>query len=488
MWRYSNRSNAVATVPVTLDNVGGKTLTMVFSNETGADVIMPQVKLSSVSVPLGSYAQQKSTPELGDGNAIPASVRGFKPTGLSPATPQVSRNMIEVPPPAKAVVGDFQDWKYLDATDTDQTARAYLKSQTQTSDGRLINIWVQGSEFGTNPATQITQVMADQLAAKFGNGSNSVYSLVTTLAGQPWGPHPYSNLIPATSKDINIVVVNFAPDGKAGGLLGYFYARNNFTTASQPKSNGALAFFIDSETLYKGGDTGVKAITSTLAHEFVHMINFYRRGVLLGSDFIYDTWLEEMTAMMMEDAISQKLDPSYNPIRDSRFPGWLQNGGYNCALTSWNDNNGSNCFSYSIAGSFGGFLLRQYGLNFYLTLLNSAVSTDSVRLVDASIRVNGGLGFSDAFRRWGTSIALMPAAGTPLSFGYPARSDNGGLMTLPALNGPDYTSMRAAGLPKVLPTTLKAYSHFPVVRTNLAATYSENVTVPPGTTLSVIVN
>ncbi|WP_204277729.1 M30 family zinc metallopeptidase, partial [Enterobacter hormaechei] len=77
-----------------------------------------------------------------------------------------------------------------------------------------------------------------------------------------------------------------------------------FTTTSQPLSNQSLSLYVDSETIYLGGNDGLNTVISTLGHEFTHMANFYQRGVLHGSQYMYGTWLEEMTAMTMEDVLS----------------------------------------------------------------------------------------------------------------------------------------------------------------------------------------
>lgn len=80
---------------------------------------------------------------------------------------------------------------------------------------------------------------------------------------------------------------------------------------------------MDSETLYLDGERGVKEIATAIAHEAMHMQNFYRRGVRLGSAYTFDTWLEEMSAQMMEDWASLRLDGSYNSVRDGRYGDYL---------------------------------------------------------------------------------------------------------------------------------------------------------------------
>ena len=116
----------------------------------------------------------------------------------------------------------------------------------------------------------------------------------------------------------------------------------------------------------------------------------YQRGVLHGSQYMYGTWLEEMTAMTMEDALSSQIDPSFNNVRDSRFPAWLQSA-YDCSLTAFDPSLSSSCPGYPISGSLGGFLLRQYGIAYYTNLLQNFTSTDSSAVLSNAIQAGGGM-------------------------------------------------------------------------------------------------
>ncbi len=298
---------------------------------------------------------------------------------------------------------------------------------------------------------------------------------------------------------MDIVFVNFDRNNRPYGLLGYFWSLHNFLRdANDPDlkySNQSLSFYMDSETLYLTKDAngnltdqGLKEQISTLGHELTHMINFYQRSVLMyesstGRDFSFDTFLEEMSAMMMEDWVSLRLDASFNTIRDGRFPEWLANAAYNCDLTRWINETSNTCFSYNVSGSFGGFLLRQYGMGFYQNLLRNRDSTDSLAMLDNAIRsIDPATGLDSALVRWGTSIALLPATTSPVGYAYPEQLIAGYL--LPALNGPDYIDDRI--LPRTVPTYLEGYAHFPLERHPVGASYSEVIPVPPGVTLSVV--
>jgi hypothetical protein len=81
------------------------------------------------------------------------------------------------------------------------------------------------------------------------------------------------------------------------------------------------------------------------------MINFYQRGALQGSDYMFDTFLEEMSALMSEDILAERLTPGTNPMRDGRITGWMSKPGFNCDLASWVSDANATCFGYNITGS-----------------------------------------------------------------------------------------------------------------------------------------
>jgi hypothetical protein len=375
----------------------------------------------------------------------------------------------------RADVGDTRNFYSED----DSLRSTTLRAKRTTGDGRTVNFWVQNGEFG---AGKVTQAILDSLADSFASGSDSVYSMVTGIAGQPWGTHPYSNLIPA-SQELDIVMLDFDNNNQPWGLVGFFWSRNNFLASQVAKSNESLSFYLDTETAYLAGSSGLKYELSTLAHEFTHMINFYQREVLIGDSYAYDTWLEEMTAMQMEDITSLKIDPTFNSIRDDRFLSWVNGGDFNCPLDEWDDDTNSPCFGYNVAGSMGGFLLRQLGISFYEGLLANASSTSSVTLLDDAIRDAGGAGLSDALTKWGASIALLPAASSPPGYGYPELVDQG--FTIPAIDGPSFALDR--NLPQDTPTTLSKRSHYVEERSSLSDPFEETVNVPAGSSLLLII-
>jgi hypothetical protein len=389
--------------------------------------------------------------------------------------------MVSAAPSQNVVVGSTSRSFWL----ADGTTRATtLEAQSQTADGTTVNVWVETTEYTTSKVTP--QIVA-QVLQKYA-GSGGVYDIDTSIGGPFWGANQYLGTIAPTGQPIDLVLVNLTPDAQPYGLVGYYYSLNNFVnqgTGVTSTSNADLSLYLDTETLYLGGASGLQAMQTTMAHESLHMQNFYRRGMLMGEQYMYATWLEEMTAMMMEDWASFKLDPTYNSVRDNRFPEYQtynRHGSNLCGLTTW-DAMDTGCDSYSTNGSFGGFLNRQLGLSFYEALLNDKSSTDSLALLnDAISRFRWGSSVPQEFRHFAAAAgSRIPLSANLAEYSFPARTDNG--FTLPAVD----PSLVAQYFPTTSPSALLNLASLPVFRYKVASTYQETVVVPPATTLTVVV-
>lgn len=482
IWSYTNTTGGEASIPVALQNLGTRSVTLVYTNPNAPAVRMPPFTLDAA-------ASASLRSEAGDGidrtNHIPDGIRSFDaPAHLKPAAPGTQAKAAA----ALAALGSTRSWYINPGNDNTMVSRsATLRRQARAADGRTINLWLENTEFGDS---KVTDVMLDTLMDRFARPTDSVYGLVVGLADEPWGPHNYSNLI-GPDQPIDIVLVNFVPDGKPYGLLGYFWALNNLVAQADDArlkySNESLSFYMDTETLYLAR-TGMNDQIRTLAHEFVHMINFYQRSVRggiapNGGSYAFDTFLEEMSAVMVEDILSEKITPGSNPMRDNHVPAWLARSGFNCNPTDWSI--GATCFGYDVVGAYGAYLLRQHGVGFYQQLLRNKSSTDSWTVLGNAIADAGGPALATSLQRWGSGgIALLPTQNSPAGYGYPRRDDGG--FTLVGINGPDYAKLRQ--LPATVPTALAGHGHFPFTRqADGKGVYQEQLNVPQGSTLTVIV-
>ncbi|TJZ73843.1 M30 family zinc metallopeptidase [Chitiniphilus eburneus] len=491
LWRYTNATRAQANVPISISGLTDQSsITLIYTNQSGTSVAFPRVALqANAAQPARSMTATADTAQRL--NQIPGMVRNFDARArLRSPQPHAPAARRALAAPRPAAVNDQRNWFISESDNTISSRTATLQRKVTADDGRVINIWVENSEYGN---ARFSAAKVEEFAQRFAIGSQSVYSLVTGLAGQPWGAHAFPDSLIGPNQELDIVFVNFDNNQRPYGMIGYFWSNNNFfRDPADPylaSSNESLSFYMDTETVYLAqGEEGMQVQLSTLGHELTHMINFYQRGVLmtdLNSNTYYDfeTYLEETTALMTEDIIGLNLDPSYNSLRDDSFSDWLYSGLNNCSYPDWNGQPNTTCFSYSLAASFGGYLLRQYGVDFYKALLRNKSSTNSQDVLDNAIRQAGGPGYTEALRRWGTMVALLPATGVPQGFGMPQRVEYG--FTLPAINGPDYGY--AVKWPTTLPTTLAPYAMFPLRRAASNGVYQEVVPVPINTSLTVVV-
>ena len=213
----------------------------------------------------------------------------------------------------------------IDETPVPATCWAVVPDVAVAGGGtRTLNIWVANDCWDGDPAAvgrtlRVTQAMVDALAARFlATGlSNDIYDWVTTMLGAEWGPTGSAMYIPAND-EITILLCDIGNNNPAySGVVGYFWSKDNFTTAYEPSSSTRVMFTIDA-VMYANGDIPGLAnwqptdywpeeIYSTLAHEFQHMIHFYQRGVLRNAEAFGDTWINEMASQVVEDLLADKM-------------------------------------------------------------------------------------------------------------------------------------------------------------------------------------
>lgn len=487
IWTYTNTSSALQQIPVSISGVKGQTVQLVYSDPTvnAVDTTAFTTLLQPVTPVVKVQATAKAQP-----SAIvkaQAGVAEFNRAGyaalLKPFTSATTggavRKAAVVPPNSFALNAAHSFY------DTAGTLRnTTLVRQGTTSDGTIVNVWVEDTE---NVASRVTGTIDDALLSNYIR-PGGIYDMITSIGGPLWGPQTrYSNLIPV-NQPINIVVINFQNDQTPYGVFGAFSALNNIVPdpVNAPTSNGALMFFLDSETMYLGGPDGLPTMITGMAHESTHMQTFYRRNVLLGPSYAYDTWLNEQTAMMMEDWVSYTLNPSFNNVRDERAPAYVQEQSSNCSATDF-DTTMTTCDSYSVNGSFGGFLDRQLGLAFFKDVLYRADTADSLTLLDEAIKAaNPATGMVDAFIRFSVTMgALVPATNALSGYSFPARSDSG--YTLVAIDPASYAKYSPTPPVTTVATSINAFAASTATRASGTGTYSEGVPVPQGATVSVVI-
>jgi hypothetical protein len=459
-----------------LSNVLNKDITIVFTNEGTSSVNLSPIFVDS-SLHNEISIQNENYNYVDTFNHIPNAVREFNERNFKFKKSEPNQNINYNLLSAKTwAIGEEHVWDIVNKNDAHEKRTATLRKQETVSE-RTVNIWVENSEYVSGKIDNTTINSISQYL-------NTIVNSVVSVAGEPWGEHKYPDLIPA-DQPLNIVFVNYDKDNKAFGTLGYFYSINNLLNEGDVHdSNEALAIFVDTETIYLNSD-GKLHIVSTIAHELTHAVHFYQRAVHIDDSF--DTFLNEMSAIMMEDIVAKKIDPIFNDSK-LRYTKWHNGTSYHYDFAHWKLGGDIN---YNIAGSFGAYLLRQHGVDFYKTLFatrsDSSVSgshAKSLNILDKAIKSYNGNGLGRALQRWGASIAMFPANASPEGFGYPDRiNDNG--FTFEAFDGSDYKQHRA--LPTSSPASLSAHGHFPFLRKALSDTYTESFVVPSNVSVTIVV-
>ncbi len=289
------------------------------------------------------------------------------------------------------------------------TAKKVVRAISTKQGDRDLIVWVEDDEYnngGIISGGTITQNMVDKLANTFLKNSDNnkydddIYDWGTNIYGKEWGDDAQSinsNLI-GESDTINILIFN----ANSRGLAGYFYPKDNFKKSYIPASNEKIMFYVNSELYSKNeGET-----FTTLAHEFQHMIHFYRRNVNNIED---STWFDEMMSEATEDLVATKLKlkgPRNVDYRDGTAGNSHNTGGrypkfneYNyLSLTNW----GSGATPYSKVSSFGAFLLRNYGGAKILHDLMYSKSSNEEAILDAT----GVSRFETLLNKWAEAVIL----------------------------------------------------------------------------------
>ncbi|MDR1139009.1 MAG: hypothetical protein LBK93_00090 [Rickettsiales bacterium] len=453
VWTYKNSGNSNVNLNVSMANISNKEITIVYTNEGSSYVTMPFISINNaLKNEIYPYGKNEETFDY-----LPNAVLDFEPAELIEETDDLKLN--QTPSYAVWNEGNKRNWNVAYGS----TVRTTTLRKQLTINERVINLWVEDSEY-TNGRMDTAKI--DYVVSYI----STVYTNVVKVAGEPWGAHKYSNLIASGNQPLDIVFFN-----SGNSIGGYFATSNNYKKSTHSNSNEAVAIFIDTRM-----DRGYT--TSVIAHELTHAIDFYQRYVVMGDGSQFSAFLGEMRAVMMEDIMSSKIP--YNSA-SGRYGSWITAPLYQQDFSDWKY---SDPTSYTVASSFGSFLLRQYGIDFFKTLFKtrSDLSTSDYRakeinVLDKAIKVYDSGGLAKALRHWGASIAIFPVSTAPKGFGYPARSNDNGF-NLESFDGNIYRKLPTSSL-----STLAPNAHFPFLRKTTNNIYNESFVIPKGVGVSIVV-
>ncbi|MBN2509193.1 MAG: hypothetical protein JXB03_02910 [Spirochaetales bacterium] len=354
---------------------------------------------------------------------------------------------------------DIRFWEAI----TEETPReipATCRKVVVKNDGSQgLSVWVANESFTEDDETgKINQTMVDALAASFLDPSEDrIYEWVTDIYGEEWGSHDFpQELLSAYDTDIDgtlvdestgpgwvtVLLYDISGDGfpkpNEGRIYGYFHGLHNLirlenSYSLQDYSAERVMISLDAPIFaqkdsdsaqWNVSDYYPSEIISTLAHEFQHLVFFYRKNVTFNIDTAI--WLNEMLSLMTEDLLSDRLGVpgprGVNPLdgtsgEEGNFLGRLPfyNAYPDDSLVDWGELPYDQYQSYSTAYSFGAFLGRNYdGARLFRAIQNSPYGDyraveDGLQAVEAfhapdSVYAGiGSLSFNDIVVRWGVA-------------------------------------------------------------------------------------
>jgi len=390
---------------------------------------------------------------------------------------------LELPPMAATppvVVGDTRNW--LDMTDKPLAARPVAATAQRVCDlpsaNRKAAFWVADDMWDVNVKAADLEVF-ERMVCGAGRG----YDRLVTMIGDAWGDAarllPYQLIQDMPSRlDVHIVIA----DLRNANLGGYFWQCNNFRKDYRPQncpdSNEALVVFVNAAPKF---DQSWAA--STILHELTHLVNFYQRSIRIDSP--YDTWLEEMSAMMTEDIIVPAVAADgFSPSVPIFVGDYVKNGG-GVSLMNWDGGN-----SYNLGATFGAFLSRRFGTAIYTGMKSCprAWPSTSYSCLERLITASGGTSLPDEFARMGASVyGLFPATGAPGGYGIPERES--GIYDLAAIDVSAYSDkmpLLASPLGDAFSATTQTYK-VDTVPPGSTPYHRPGVVVPANTTLMVVI-
>ena len=316
-------------------------------------------------------------------------------------------------------------------------------ARKEVTDGSIAaTFWVGDADWGdgcSGAGPCVTQEMVDAMASRFlrtGDG-NDIYDWLTAIFGAPWGPHRYSNVIPAeAAQHIHVLLYDIRGDGvpSAGQcrILGTQLLKHVFLN-EEPGDDSAerLILFLDAP-LYASPAGDSWELTDywpsrqmgALVHVFQHLIHYYQKSIVHG--VFADTWLNQMASEVAQDLIADKLmvdgprgvahdDPTAGTagIELARLP--YYNLFNDISVTKWR-NNGAN---YAVVYAFGTYLARTYGAELFQKMVQTRLKRDAA--VEGALKALGhNVSFGQALADWGVANLLSDDTGAPSPYRYNA--------------------------------------------------------------------
>ena len=325
-------------------------------------------------------------------------------------------------------------------------------------------IWVADSNYSNlsalNNDNLLNQSQIDAIASKFGTNpttGNGIRALVSNIFSTENGGEVGGDGGIDGDQHIMIFIYDIDGDFQSGNIVGYFWPKDEYTDAlaqtwNPPmRSNAAELFYLDSYF----ADLDADLSTSTLAHEYQHMIQYNQKTLLRNVQT--STWFNEMCSMASEDFVGQTLGIPDLASPRSRVPQFNLSY-YDAGVTEWLTGNDV-LKSYASLYVFGAYLSRNFGgaALFHDLLVSSQV--DQAAISAALLTLGTGTTFDAAFRDYNSTFVFgNPAPSGTYSFPAKASLYNGVTYNLPAFALSDYSPSLSVFSPSGQ-LSLRPYGH-----------------------------
>ena len=385
----------------------GKKLFVIYTNETKDNLI-----------------NQRSAANTGYGMRID---KGVTYMGHGIYRDEVHFDFPEEPIPAEArsarAAASYRD-------ESDNEFYALFDSTQSYSDKKEFALKVKGKHcriwFWNNNSKQIdNNILTNDEFKKLADNFDLIFEKETQIFGSNKIPNNYSNYISASEDTkIDILVYDLFGDAnpnQSTGTLGFFYSADLMTNY---KGNKCEAIHVDSYFLQydikgsqndKGEIVQTNMTTSTIVHEFQHLLNYCQKMSIGG----VSDWYNEMLSMCAEDIFEDILKLETHDTAKSRF-----NQGFNTpwqGFYNWPKSDGTEeehnkvLHAYANAYAFGAYLMRNYGGVELIHNICTNKTKDEASITDA-LQATGYTSddFSSVLQKFG-SVYILNTTGITLN-------------------------------------------------------------------------
>jgi hypothetical protein len=396
--------------------------------------------LRSTALSTGDTAQ-RGKPEVSEFNRDPW---GFL-NRINPVN--MLLNSIAIPEPRQDTENQTHTFRIDSRTDLDATCRL-VRTVTTSFGNKTLNIWVADDMWDTYINSDKVTKLANRFLITGATYDNDIYDWVTNIYDEEWGSLAGSSIsdteksmLISDTDQITILLMDIDADlSPNGGVVGYFWAKDNFDQSVVHYSNERIMFYIDA-VMYANGD-GTWEITdkwpsiviSTLSHEFQHMIHFYQKTIMKSGGTGSETWLDEMCAMATEDLVADKLNVDgprgygSNTGLYDYFDGDANNTKGRLPLYNlYNDYSVTNWYSgdkvlvsYSLNYALGAYLSRNYGgATFFRNVVRNEYTDQAA--IEYALQQDGKTDtFGQVMQKWAIANLLSDKQDTSDDYRYNA--------------------------------------------------------------------